>query len=159
MQWLLKGVLFLCWMEPGFSDPKCEIKNFDNLSFGDYFWDTFLDMDTTFEVECSDLIPGVSVVQYTVSCDAGEHSASLPQRNMEKNSFLLAYNLYKDVGRTVLLGDGTSSTQQITESYTATSDEHTILYTVYGRIPSGETSPEDSYKDTIIATLDYTITP
>jgi spore coat protein U-like protein len=89
---------------------------------------------------------------YTVGLDAGTGlGATVTARKMTSGTDLLNYSLYTDTGRTtnwddiggtsVVAGTGTGAGQAIT---------------VYGRVPTGQTStPVGSYSDTITVTIDF----
>lgn len=89
---------------------------------------------------------------YTVGLNAGTGTgATVTDRKMTSGTDLLDYSLYTDSARTtnwddiggttVVAGTGNGSGQEIT---------------VYGRIPTGQTSvPVGSYSDTITATIDF----
>ncbi|MBB72431.1 MAG: spore coat protein [Legionellales bacterium] len=120
----------------------------NNLSFGSYepTGITNLDETTTISVTCT-----LGTV-YNTGLDAGTGSgATVTTRKMTSGSDLLNYSLYSNVTHTTVWGDtvgvntmpgvGTGSAQNLT---------------VYGRIPSGQSSvPAGSYSDTITVTVTY----
>lgn len=106
-----------------------------------------------------DATGGISVTctngtAWAASADAGQGTgASLATRKMANGSDLLNYVLYTDSSRTSVWGDGAgSSTATISDTGTGTSQDSTI----YGRVPSGQTSvPAGSYADTVTVTVTY----
>jgi len=78
--------------------------------------------------------------------------ASFANRKMTSGANLLNYNIYTTAGRTVVWGDGTSSTATI--GGTGTGNAQGV--TVYGRVGSGQTSvPAGAYADTVAVTVTY----
>ena len=70
---------------------------------------------------------------------------------MANGTATLGYNLYTTTGDTTVWGDGTGSTASV--AGTGTGSNQTL--TVYGKIPTGETSLSGTYSDTITATITY----
>lgn len=65
---------------------------------------------------------------------------------------VLNYSLFTDAGRTIVWGDGTSSSSAIPGTGTGTNQNVTI----YGRIPAGQTgAPAGNYTDTVSVTITY----
>ena len=101
---------------------------------------------------------GVNIVctngsSWTASANAGTGSgATLGTRRMTSGSNTLAYSLYTDSGRTTVWGDGSTGTSTIANTGTGT----TQAFTIYGRVPAGQTSvPAGSYADTVSVTVTY----
>lgn len=88
---------------------------------------------------------------YTIAADKGVNG-TLAQRIMKSGTNSLNYNLYTDSARTIIWGDGTSST--VTIAGTGTGTSQTI--NVYGKIPAGQnTVKAGSYTDTVNVTISY----
>jgi len=108
--------------------------------------------------------PDDSSGNITVSCTgtAGEVvnvtlSTATNTRNLQSGGRALVYQLYVDVGRTQVWGDGTSGTATITGSITVGSNG-TVLqsYYVYGRVAGGQSgAAAGSYSDTLLVTLSW----
>lgn len=81
------------------------------------------------------------------SCDTANGGANANNRCLKSGSSYLAYQVYSDSGHTSVFGlTGTSTTAE-----TSTGN-----FTVYGRVPSGQTVPIGSgYADTLVATVNY----
>ena len=78
--------------------------------------------------------------------------ASYADRRMTAGTDLLSYNIYTDAGRTNVWGDGTGGTATIANTGTGAAQN----VTVYGRVPSGQTSvPPGGYADTVAVTVTY----
>jgi spore coat protein U-like protein len=90
---------------------------------------------------------------WAASAGVGSGSgASFANRRMTAGANLLNYNIYTTAARTVVWGDGTSSTATIPG--TGTGNAQSV--TVYGRVASGQTSvPAGAYADTISVTVTY----
>ena len=78
--------------------------------------------------------------------------ATFASRKMTAGANLLNYSLYTDAGRTSVWGDGTGSTA----TFSNTGSGLAQAVTVYGRVPSGQTTvPPGSYADTVSVTVTY----
>ena len=78
--------------------------------------------------------------------------ASFANRKMTAGANLLNYNIYTTAARTIVWGDGTSSTATIG----GTGSGNAQSVTVYGRVGSGQTSvPAGAYADTVAVTVTY----
>jgi spore coat protein U-like protein len=65
----------------------------------------------------------------------------------------LNYNLYLDVARTTVWGDGTASTATYTNTNPPVNTQ--VVVTIYGRIPAGQDVSAGTYTDTITATINF----
>lgn len=98
-------------------------------------------------------LDGVGTV--SVTCDAfssysialGPGQGSLLARRLQGPGGPLAYNLYTDVLRLAIWGDGTLGTALVGGSGTNSS------FTIYGRIPPRQPVPAGAYGDTVTVTL------
>lgn len=90
---------------------------------------------------------------WTAAAGAGSGTgATIATRKMASGGNLLNYSLYTDSGRTSVWGDGTSGNVTIT----GTGNGGAQSTTIYGRVPSGQTSaPAGSYSDTVAVTVTY----
>ena len=90
---------------------------------------------------------------WTATAGVGSGSgASYAARRMTAGSDLLSYNIYTDAARTNVWGDGTGGTATIADSGTGVAQN----VTVFGRVPSGQTSvPPGGYADTVAVTVTY----
>ena len=89
---------------------------------------------------------------WTAKANAGAGTgASLAVRKMTSGSNLLDYALYTDSARTTVWGDGVT-----TSTITGTGTGAAQARTIYGRVPSGQTTkPVGSYADTVTVTVTY----
>jgi len=118
------------------------------LAFGNYnaATPTPNDSTSTLSITCT------SGLSYTVILDGGTTTSTVNARAMtDGSSHNLTYGLYTTTGRTILLGDGTSSTQ--TAGGTGNGSAQTI--TVYGRIPISQYVTAGNYTDTVGVTVNY----
>jgi spore coat protein U-like protein len=82
----------------------------------------------------------------------GGSGATFTTRRMTSGANTLNYTLYTDSGRNTVWGDGTGTTGTL--SGTGNGAAQTL--TVYGRVPSGQTTvPAGSYADTVSVTVTY----
>ena len=91
---------------------------------------------------------------WSADADAcGGTGATLAVRKMSDGSNLLNYALYTDAGRTTIWGDGAGGT---TATISGTGNGVAQASTIYGRVPSGQTSlPAGDYLDTVTVTVTY----
>lgn len=86
---------------------------------------------------------------YTIELSQGQGTYS--PREMNSAGDLLEYNLYTDVSRLIVWGDGTGGTQTASGTADTTGNEHSV----YGRIPGGQNVSAGHYSDTIVITVTY----
>lgn len=115
------------------------------LAFGEVALSGVTDGTTTISVNCTD---GGA---YTVGLGNGLHNATT-QRNLQSGANLLAYDLFKEVGRTSRWGDAGAELV----SGTGTAAEQ--ILTVYGQIATGQSLVSGNgtpYTDTVLVTITY----
>jgi spore coat protein U-like protein len=86
--------------------------------------------------------PGLNAV-----ADSGTET---PLRQMANGSSRLKYNLYKNVGRTVIWGAGVDSGGNL---HTGTGITKSIVG--FARLNAGQVVPDGAYSDTITISVDY----
>ncbi len=96
----------------------------------------------SFGLQCSN---GTS---YSVALDSGQNN-STNQRRMHTSGEYVAYNLYQDVGRSVLWGDGSNGGSVLSGVGNGADSE----IVVYGRVPSQTTPTPGTYRDTVQVTV------
>jgi spore coat protein U-like protein len=103
-----------------------------------------VDQTTSVTVRCTKNTP------YTVGLDAGTTAAAtIAQRLMANGSDTMNYNLYTNAGRTTIWGN--SATAPTWVSGTGAGLGSAQVLTVYGRVPTGQTSlAVGSYAETAI---------
>jgi spore coat protein U-like protein len=116
------------------------------VAFGAYdvFSTAPLDSTGTMTVSCS------SRTNITITLDHG--GASTFDRRMVNSQQLLSYNLYIDVARSGIWGDGTGTTAVVTANTSS------LTRTVYGRIPARQDVKSNNgslYTDAIVATVAF----
>jgi spore coat protein U-like protein len=83
---------------------------------------------------------------------AGSGASYAARRMDDGGPNLLNYNLYTDSARSNVWGDGTGSTTLFSGTGTGLAQ----AVTVYGRVPTGQTTvPPGSYDDTVAVTVTY----
>jgi spore coat protein U-like protein len=119
----------------------------NNLAFGTYD-PTAADRDVNTQV----LVRCTNGTGYTVALNAGVTTgATLAQRLMTNGTDFMNYNLYTTAARTVIFGDGTGGTATIGGTGTGLGVPQEQTVTVYGRIPTGQTTlPVATYTETTI---------
>lgn len=117
----------------------------NNLDFGNYLG-AQIDASTTMTINCTNGTP------YTVALNIGTGSgATYASRVLTSGASTMNYNLFTDIARTTVWGDGTSSSQL--NNGTGSGTNQTL--TVYGRLPGSQTPTSGTYTDTVTATVTY----
>ena len=80
-------------------------------------------------------------------------SASFNQRQMQKGSEALTYNLFIDASRTSIWGDGTPGTAVY--SIGNPPNNTNVNLTVYGRVTAGQDVSAGSFSDTVTAVINF----
>jgi spore coat protein U-like protein len=98
-----------------------------------------------------DAVGNVSVTcttaeSYSIALSAG--NGSFAARQLQSGGGLLYYNLYSNVLRSSVWGDGSAGTALVNGSTTGS-------YSVYGRIPGRQNVAAGTYGDTITVTLTF----
>jgi spore coat protein U-like protein len=100
---------------------------------------------------------------FTVTCTSGTDwdaaadvgigaGATFAARRMTSGGNTLVYSIYTNAARTTLWGDGTGTTQIISNTGTGVAQ----AVTVYGRVPLGQNSvPPGAYDDDVTVTVTY----
>jgi spore coat protein U-like protein len=113
------------------------------------------DSDAWITVACySDT--GSESTSYEIALDAGS-AGSFASRAMNSGGNALAYNLYRDAGRTMVWGSG-SSAQSVTDNLALDSANVTYSkdYPVYGRVLAGQSQAHiGTYTDNVTITISY----
>jgi spore coat protein U-like protein len=105
-------------------------------------------------VNCS-LVGLVSLlVAYQIQFSTG-NSNTFNQRTMNRLSSQLGYNLYTNVARNIVWGNGSSGTSVVSDGYLLGIGPVVRDYPIYLQIPSGQLVPAGTYTDTINITLVY----
>ena len=125
------------------------------ISFGTYnpISPSDVDVASAISVTCSVLIIGGNV-SYQIRLGAGA-SADQLNRTMKSGASSLGYNLYTDIARATVWGDGSGGTGVATMSYPIAIISRTDDFTIYGRLPAGQSVAAGAYSDTIIATVEF----
>ncbi|HJD56274.1 MAG TPA: spore coat protein U domain-containing protein [Rickettsia endosymbiont of Pyrocoelia pectoralis] len=120
------------------------------VSFGNFNAGSARTTSVTASVTCSALIS--LLMSYTVTFSTGSANVYNP-RTVASGANVMNYNLYKDSGYSQILGNGTSSTVTITDSYLLGLGPVTRNYTIYASLPANSLAAAGSYQDTITATV------
>jgi spore coat protein U-like protein len=93
----------------------------------------------------------------TIDLGNGAHNSGGTQRQMvhaTDSSVLLAYEIYKETGRTSIWGSGDSGSANSGSTLNGTGADVTV--TMYGRIPSAQLQAiSGSYSDTVVSTINF----
>ncbi|MET0545567.1 MAG: spore coat U domain-containing protein [Caulobacterales bacterium] len=111
-----------------------------------------LDIDGTVRVNCS----GISLLNSFVMKLGPGLYGSIGSRQMRDSGNSLNYNLYSDVNRSIVWGDGTGGYNGVTVNNALALLSWTINVPIYGRIPPAPlTKPGTDYKDSVLVTVEY----
>jgi spore coat protein U-like protein len=124
------------------------------VAFGSYDPILGQNRDTSGTISVSCTGSSGDAVSYSLLLSAGD--GVFLSRAMAGSAVPLQYNLYTDIGRSQVWGDGTSGTIVVSDSYSISTSPTVRNYNVYGRIPAGETAvTAAAYNDLIVVTLNY----
>ncbi len=92
----------------------------------------------------------VKGIPYRIGLNDGMHF-SAPNRRLKHNASAsyLIYELYRDAGRSARWGIDDASDVDMTSDGTAQ------RFTIYGRVPAGQSGPVGSYSNTTIVTVNF----
>ncbi|MGE5621391.1 MAG: spore coat U domain-containing protein [Candidatus Bathyarchaeota archaeon] len=126
-----------------------------STSFGVYNPASLLPLDGVgnVRVACSTLLLNV-LVGYDILLSPGG-GGSYGARRMANGSSSMTYNLYTDLTRLSVWGDGSGGSAMVSDGYLLMLLALHRDYPVYGRIPAGQNLPAGSYTDTILVTVNY----
>lgn len=111
------------------------------------------------EVTCSNT-PGTGVdqVAYTIALSPGGGGDFAP-RHLQSGGARLAYNLYRDAGRSQVWGNGNAGTSiesgQLRVGPGAGNSTRSRTHDVFGRIPAQQDAAAGVYADTIVITVTF----
>jgi spore coat protein U-like protein len=138
---------------PGFAfnvsaqvSAKCLVGGSNILDFGSRgLLSTAFDASTTIDVRCT---PGTP---YAIALGAGTGpGATITNRRMKLGAETIAYQLYTNMARTNVWGDGTTGS---VVGGTGTGNAPNLY--VYGRVPPQPTPSAGTYADTVVVTVTY----
>lgn len=137
------GAVAMLILVPMVVSAACSL-SVGSLNFGSYdvFDSSHTDSSGWIEVSCD------AATSYTLTLSAGAGSYS--QRTLVNGTHTLNYNLYSDVARSQVWGDGTGSTVTVTGN-----TDSLASHTVYGRILANQNVNVGNYVDSIIVTLEF----
>lgn len=135
-----------CQVDSSGSGPSSY--DFGTLDFGQY-----LGLDGDIDAETSGAGNGISITcsnltAYTIAIDNGLNYSGSSRRLTTAGEYI-NYSLFQDASRTVVWGTAGNALSD-------TSDGSPTTHTVYGRIPSGQSTPSaGTYSDTVQVTLTW----
>lgn len=147
------GVLCLL-LSAGSAQAQTCTTSATTTNFGGYNPTDLLALDGSgnVQVSCTGLIS--LLVSYTIQLSSGA-SGSFATRTLSNGTHALGYNLYTNVARITVWGDGSGSTFTVTDGYLIAIAPTVRNYPVYGRIAAGQNVPPGAYSDTITVTVNY----
>ena len=133
---------------------SCTVSS-SNLAFGVYNPQLALPNQSvaTVTVTCSAVIS--ILVGYTVSISTGG-SGSYAARRMTTGASNMNYQIYSDLLRTKVWGDGTGGSFAVNDGYLINVLVPIVkLYPAYGQIPALQNAKPGSYGDSTVVTITY----
>ncbi|MDE1916580.1 MAG: spore coat protein U domain-containing protein [Sphingomonadales bacterium] len=147
-------LLALCHAAPAQACTLCSCTaSTSGLNFGSYDASSSVPNDATGTVtlNCTGLVSLAGNITLTASPG---NSGSAATRKMTRGSSILGYNLYTDINRTAVWGDGQGGTSTINSPLNGL-----LIFsqnaTIYGRISTHQWAPVGTYSDTIVVTIEY----
>jgi len=134
------------------AEPLCTLLSTPEMNFGIYSaLGGTSDAESTMLMSCTpDLLVGPTV-SYTISMSPGTgNPAGYLPRRLIAGAFALEYNLYTDLTRTTVWGDGSPGTVVVGGACAGA-----CSIPVYGRIPAGQAVPAAQYRDDVVITVDF----
>ncbi|GGA16754.1 Csu type fimbrial protein [Neptunicoccus cionae] len=125
--------------------PSCEL-DVTAMDFGSLPTPmaTAVDETATVNVRCT------NSTNYSVTLDQGLNGGSGPaDRRMKNSSYELSYGLYRDVARSAPWG------ALATNDVDSTGIGANQSFTIYGRIPAGQSAYYGTYSDSVVVTVNY----
>jgi len=97
-----------------------------------------------------------NTLTYSIALSAGA-SGSYAARTMTSGASTLSYNLYTDLARTLIWGNGIGGAQTVNGSVQGLSGSAATIFnfTIYGRVPALQNVNPGSYTDSIVVTVTY----
>ena len=151
---ILTFSIFIAILGPEVALSQCTMRA-TSIGFGNYdvFLNSPLDTSGTFILDCQAFVTKVNV-----TLAASSTSGTFNPRKMKRTggSDLLSYNIYTDVSRTIIFGNGTGGTSEIIlRKPHGKPDPWSQTVTVYGRIPPGEDVSAGTYSDVLTLTVTF----
>lgn len=133
---------------------SCSVST-SGVAFGQYdpFNGQMVESSGNITVTCTGTLG--ETVSYQIRLSTG--NGTYVNRKFSSSSSSAGYNLYRDLGRSEIWGDGTSGTVIVTDSYSVVQLTPIVrTYTVYGRMNGGQTqAAASSYLENLTVTLTY----
>lgn len=104
-------------------------------------------------ITCSSTSLNNQSLSYAIQLTAG--SGTYAQRVMKAGTATLNYNIYTTSGGPTVWGDGTSSTQTVSDSFTLTTLGSIKSYPMYGIMPARQAVASGNFTDSIMVTIVY----
>ncbi len=126
------------------------------ITFGDYNPKSVLHVDSvaSVDVECTGTLVGL-LITYEVEISAGG-SGDQMAREMSSGGSALAYNLYTDLLRTIVWGDGSGGSGTVSGGHLfSILVPLTVNYPIYARAFAGQSVASGAYADSLVATVIY----
>lgn len=144
---VLAGLLALFAAGPASAQFNCRV-TVQPVIFGNYVPADAAPLDVTGDVDirCTGR-PGIFLVSLSPG-GSGNYAA----RSMLSGAFALAYNLYRDVARTLVWGDGTGGSV-LHGGVKLRSGREDFSLPVYGRVPARQSVGSGVYADGLLVTI------
>ncbi|MCA1324011.1 spore coat U domain-containing protein [Herbaspirillum sp. alder98] len=126
------------------------------ISFGQYNPQSSANIDNTgtITVTCQAVVASLFII-YNVQLSTGS-SGAYSQRKMLNGTTPMSYQLYTSSAHSIVWGDGSSGTQQVSDGYLLQLiGPVSKNYTVYGRVTGSQNVKAGAYTDTVTILITY----
>lgn len=150
---VLPFLLLLPFFLGGEARAACKVAA-TGVSFGAYdvFAPAPLDSTGSVIVSCDEVPPPDVVIEIGPSSGSGGFNPR--QMRHPSRPDRLGYNLFTDVARSAVWGDGTAGTQTVFLK-NVKRKKPPVVTTIHGRIPPGQNVSAGSYSDTLTVTITW----
>lgn len=140
----------LCGVFPGTAGATCQLKSIVGVSFVNYTSSAVLplDSDGSISFRCD-----AQLIPVTIDLSQGSSGSYVSRTLKGPSNSTLNYNLYTDVTRLFVWGNGLSGTAHYGPIIPLLGADVTLP--VYGRIPAGQSVAAGSYTDTLVVTVNF----
>jgi spore coat protein U domain-containing protein, fimbrial subunit CupE1/2/3/6 len=145
------AVLFaLLAASPHRADAACTVSVSSGVTFGAYNVFDSAPLDSTGQISYRCTPRGSHpAVQITITRGS---SPTWTSRQLTKGSDILQYNIFRDMARTQVWGDGTSGTSAYVGTYPGSGQ---VSISLYGRIPPLQDAAVGTYGDTVTVVINF----
>lgn len=144
----------------GSGAANCSVSVVSPLSFGTYDTINALPGSTLITVTCTRSGGSPETVPITIALSSGPGSYAARQMKLTTGPDLMLYNLYTNLARTQVWGDGTGGTVVVTNTINIPgppgNPPQVSTYTIFGQVGGNQNLPAGTYQTTAAITVTLT---